>query len=66
MLTRVRQIKVIHLDFVLCCTCSHTEYTCRYQKFKGALEKLDHKLAGNSSLPIVYMWENQMAGPVIK
>ena len=40
--------------------------TRRYQQFKGALEKLDSKLAGNSSLPIVYQWEHQMAGPVMK
>ena len=39
---------------------------CRYQQFKGALEKLDSKLASNSSLPIVYMWEHPMSGPVTK
>ena len=44
-----------------------TRYACcRYQQFKGALEKLDSKLAGNSSLPIVYQWEHQMTGPVLK
>ena len=39
---------------------------CRYQQFKGALEKLDSKLASSSSLPIVYMWEHPMSGPVTK
>ena len=38
----------------------------RYQQFKGALEKLDSKLAGNSSLPIVYQWEHQMGTSDLK
>jgi len=38
----------------------------RYQQFKGALEKLGSRLASNSSLPIVYQWEHQMSGPVMK
>jgi hypothetical protein len=40
--------------------------SCRYQQFKAALEKLDSKLAGNSSLPIVYQWQSPMSGPVTK
>ena len=59
-----------HSRLICCHTLSGPRFNglhdCRYQQFKGALEKLDSKLAGNSSLPIVYQWEHQMAGPVMK